>query len=765
MKKKIVSILTIIVCIIFCKAYTEVTDYPDALNIKNIPTRWEDRDCFCFSDMGAWHGFGLPPSNSTQYYGGFIGPYEMIWNGWMGESYVQVVLTDADANQEIDLSAVQPDEITLYPGLLKQKFTTQGITLELEMWYVSGRSSVVRAKITNNASETKQFKVEWKGKLFTVSQYTYEALDDGIRHEIDDFWYKVKVEEGNFTSATGDQHSYRTHTDKVYSIEAGKSISSAVAVSTLFEQGEFETEKTFLNTQVFSDIDKSYDDNVAKWNGYLDRSLKNKQGQFIVEEDLRSVAVKCLLTLTTNWRSAAGDFLHDGIYPSYSISYFNGFWAWDTWKHSFALAPVIPELAKDGIRSMFDYQDSYGMVPDCIYYWKNENNFRNTKPPLTTWAVWEIYEYNNDNDFIQEMYPKLKTYHEWWYTYRDNDNNGLCEYGSTDGTLAAAAWESGMDNAVRFDNTQMLDNGNGGWSMNQESVDLNAYLYEEKVFLSKIAEVLGLSDDVTKFQTEAEALKQQIQSSFYDATNGFFYDKKISSSDFIDGEGPEGWTPLFTGVATQEQADKVKEMMLNENKFNTHAPFPTCAKDVPGFDATGYWRGPIWLDQAYFGVKALERYDFTDEAKMLKDKLFNTLENVKDSNKPLRENYNPLDGSGLYVDNFSWSAAHVLLLCRDEDTTTAINSSNAIKPQGFDFISHINPASQKLTVKLSQVYENELSLQMCNLKGQIIFKENIKPGIQEVKNIDISDVSKGIYLIGVRGSDIRKYRKLIITKK
>ena len=34
----------------------------------------------------------------------------------------------------------------------------------------------------------------------------------------------------------------------------------------------------------------------------------------------------------------------------------------------------------------------------------------------------------------------------------------MCEYGATDGTLEAAAWESGMDNAIRFDGAVMLKN-------------------------------------------------------------------------------------------------------------------------------------------------------------------------------------------------------------------------------------------------------------------------------------------------------------------
>lgn len=105
---------------------------------------------------------------------------------------------------------------------------------------------------------------------------------------------------------------------------------------------------------------------------------------------------------------------------------------------------------------MFDYMDEYGMVADCVYTDKKENNWRDTKPPLAAWAVWKVYEQTKDAAFVKEMYPKLVKYHQWWYENRDHDKNRLCEYGSTDGTRIAAAWESGMDNAVRFDEAVLM---------------------------------------------------------------------------------------------------------------------------------------------------------------------------------------------------------------------------------------------------------------------------------------------------------------------
>ena len=102
---------------------------------------------------------------------------------------------------------------------------------------------------------------------------------------------------------------------------------------------------------------------------------------------------------------------------------------------------------------------------------------------MSAWAVVKIYETDKDINFVKELYPKLKKYHYWWYANRDHDQDGLCEYGSTDGSLVAAKWESGMDNAIRFDDSTIVKNSEGAYSLNQESVDLNAYLYAEKKYL------------------------------------------------------------------------------------------------------------------------------------------------------------------------------------------------------------------------------------------------------------------------------------------
>jgi putative isomerase len=394
------------------------------------------------------------------------------------------------------------------------------------------------------------------------------------------------------------------------------------------------------------------------------QSLYNNHYLTFMRGEYLQLADKCYLTLQNNWRTPAGELKHSGVFPSYHYEWFHGFWAWDSWKHAAALAIFDTEKAKDQVRAMYDFMQDDGFIPDCVYRdtTLEKHNYRNTKAPLSAWAVWSIYKRDRDTLFLKEMYPKLVKQHNWWYKNRDHDQDGICEYGSTDGTLIAAKWESGMDNAVRFDSSAILKNHEGAYSLNQESVDLNAYLAAEKIYLGRIAETLTQSDFMD-WKDQAKALQSQIELQFFDAETGWFYDTNLNGTKFIKVMGCEGWIPLWSGSANYEQATRVKENMMLPSKFNDSIPLQTLSADHPKFKPDGgYWRGPVWLDQAYFGIQGLHNYSFRTEAFDLSYKIIHNSEGLLEKGPSIRENYNPLNGAGMEAQNFSWSAAHLLMI-------------------------------------------------------------------------------------------------------
>lgn len=603
-----------------------------------------------FADQGTWHAYALPQRNEDA--GAFIGPLLMDLKGeWLGNDFTRLRIYEN--NRELPLSRI--DTATYYvPGMLQQTYIAEGLQVCMQLIFTGNREAMIQVRLKNEGRAKRQLVLQWGGHTI-LPQAQLKAVPNGIAVVFSNSAHHFFID---YLSRQPYQLAIK---DNGY--QARKTIT--IPAKGIYE--DLQLQRYFLETKAITatkkkDFSQAYAQNTSRWNKYLSDYFA---GTAITVKDTTAarLAVKCIVTLITNWRSPAKDLLHAGVFPSAAYQGFYGFWAWDSWKQAVALADFHPSLAKDNIQALFDYQDPVGMVPDCIYIDKQENNLRDTKPPLAAWAVWEVFRVTKDTAWVQHLYPALRRYHQWWYANRDHDGNGLCEYGATDGTRIAAAWESGMDNAVRFDQAKMLrNNNNRAWSLDQESVDLNAYLYAEKLYLARLAAMLGDQREAAHWKRTADQLCVLINKHFYDPVSGFYYDRRLSGDLIREAQGAEGWLPLWAGIATPEQATAVAKVLLDTSRFNTWVPFPVLSAGNKQFDpANGYWRGPVWLDQFYFAVKGLEQYGMQEMAQGFVNKLWQHAAGMND-NQPLYENYHPLTGKGLNAVGFSWSAAHILKL-------------------------------------------------------------------------------------------------------
>ena len=632
--------------------YAQRSKYPDVLRLQTTVSDTSNVELSCFSDLGAWHAYALPEKSKD--FGSFTGPLLMDMKGeWLANSFAQLQLSENGKKIALDSSKAS---IRYYPGMLQQVFETGGLKIVLKLIFVSNRESLLQLEMTNLSAVKRTIGMSWTGTAL-LSSARLQKMPDGLlvrfahnRHRFEIMYQGDQQEDIRLNG-----NSYKTKSRDMV-LQPGEQVATS------------QVHRYFLHADEQAAATARYDfaaemkKNETRWDGYLEKYFSSAPG---LDEAKQRLAVKSIITLLTNWRSKAKDLLHDGVFPSVNYQGFYGVWSWDSWKQAVALSYFHPALAQENVLCMFDYQDEHGMVADCIYTDKGENNWRDTKPPLSAWAVLQIFEQSNDADFVKEIYPKLVKYHQWWYDNRDHDQNGLCEYGSTDGTRVAAAWESGMDNAVRFDNAVMIKNNNHAWSLNQESVDLNAYLYAEKLYLAELALILQQPGEATQWKKEAGSLGSLVNKQFFDEDKGYYYDKLFDKQDLITVEGTEGWIPLWAGIAGKRQADKVVTIMADRAKFNTHVPLPTFTADHPKFNpGNGYWRGPVWLDQFYFGVEGLKKYGYAPLAGEFVGRLWKNADGLL-GDKPIRENYHPLSGEGLNAINFSWSAAHILMLLKN----------------------------------------------------------------------------------------------------
>ena len=741
----------------------EPIGYANVLDMTAVPTPqiygdYSTNKYNNFCDLGSWHGYYLHTQDNTEAYGGFAGPvilaeeYPVNLSDCIGKWVIEG--TDGTVYDLADAEAT----VNAYPGKLVQGYAMEDIDLKLELIFVSDRTALIRTTIDNKTDEALELSLKQTGRIFDTYSggspmgTSLAATDDGVAvnfQTIRSIWSYMTTEENKFnirfdqpvtTEVSEDELSYESTFEEPITVEPDEPYVTYQTQSFTFTDEEA-AEEADKSTDMLVGGDGYFVENSERWEGYVE-TIDNAD----VDQAYKNAAVKAVETLMTNWISAAGALQHGGIVPSKSYQWFIGLWGWDSWKQATGMARFNPEAAEDNIRAHFDYQitaddpvrpQDVGTIVDCIFYNLGPErggdsgnwNERNSKPALAAWAVYNVYRQTGDVSFLEEMYPKLVAYHNWWYTNRDVDHNGIAEYGAMvhdshylydnegniqldkngeplfdeDAVIEAAAWESGMDNATRFDKegngpddigvhvfpVRNSDNEIVGYSINQESVDLNSYLYAEKAFLMSMAEELGYDEDVAKYEKEAEYVRDYINTNMYDEETGFYYDLQTNEDGSEKkllvnrGKGTEGWLPLWAKLATPEQAARVAENMLDEDKFYRPVPFPTASADNDKYSPSTYWRGPVWLDQALYAVEALQNYGYNEEAREAAYRLFDNTEGLL-GDGPIRENYNPETGEGLHTKNFSWSAAAFYLLFEDTLAGNETTSQDALPIPGSE---------------------------------------------------------------------------------
>ncbi|ASP48841.1 alpha-glucosidase [Cognaticolwellia beringensis] len=777
----------------------------NTINRKGIPSKHKDYDqnqnqkFNPLFDLGAWHGFLLPDNESA--YGAFTGPMIIAqeYSLYIADKLEKLSIVDKNTHKIFNFSKAEKQVYSM-PGELIQQYQFDSLMVRFNLRYISNRTALIKTEIINLSPKNISLTLNWQGALLSqwdAKSTVEQALPNWTRTlssnasgivinfgKVRKTWDILTSESSQYQITRSIPAISKVEQDRLsYSSDSDIEIAPKSAFNLFTTQSYFHhtdeaiKEQAFI-TSVLKTPELYFEKSKSRWHSYLAKGLLPENDN----KEQTLIAIKAIETLTGNWRSAAGDLLHDSVTPSVTARWFNGAWAWDSWKHAYAMARFNPSTAKDNIRAMFDYQitaddeirpQDQGMVIDAVFYNKDTPrggyggnwNERNSKPPLASWAVWQVYLTTKDVDFIKEMFPKLQRYHQWWYRNRDHNQNGLVEYGATKhrfhnddngnisfkvkyvklptedkinlkqckteeqywyhcsgmalyqqvieradyddidiGAQHGAAWESGMDNAARFGfiNPEQLSiyaklhyQGNIeqarkdwqvmfyenrdetgellGFSINQESVELNTYLAHEKTLLSKMAALLKLSKISSDYKRSATELANRVNQCFFDEESGFYYDRKIVNTDksltntctgellTMRGRGPEGWSPLWANIADKDKASRVKDIMLNKKEFNTKVPLGTAALSNPAYDANIYWRGRVWLDQVYFGLIALNNYGYHNDAKSLANKLLQNSEGMKE-HKAIRENYNPETGEVQGASNFSWSAAHLLML-------------------------------------------------------------------------------------------------------
>ena len=361
-------------------------------------------------------------------------------------------------------------------------------------------------------------------------------------------------------------------------------------------------------------------------------------------------------------------------------------WLWDSCFHAIILTHYNTGDAKKELLSLVAKQFTNGMIPHMNYWqepektnfpkidWGKEDSSSITQPPMLAYAVWQIYQKDQDLEFLSNIYGHIKRFYDYLLKERDPRGHHLVSIINPD--------ESGEDNSPRFDLPLNLPpkqtieenykkrlelisknhkcNFDAPFCMKNffwaKDVPFNSILVENLKILSSIADRLNFDEESEYYQNQASLIKGAMRNLMLE--DGIFWSTYGKDYKKIKVKTWAILSPLFAKVATDSEAKSlIKNYFLNPDEFYLPFILPTTSKSDPAFDPNGFWRGPIWMSLNWIVFKGLKNYGFQMEAKYLLDCSIKLLEK-----SGFREQYDPFTGEGYGARNFTWGGLIVDML-------------------------------------------------------------------------------------------------------
>jgi len=187
-------------------------------------------------------------------------------------------------------------------------------------------------------------------------------------------------------------------------------------------------------------------------------------------------------------------------------------------------------------------------------------------------------------------------------------------------------------------------------------VDLNSLLYHLEVTIADAYRASFNLVQARQFKKRAKARAESIQEYLWDEKDGYYKDYNFHHGVHTSVKSLAGVFPLYVGAASQEQADRVADM-LRKDFLQPGGLVTTLVENGQQWDAPNGWAPLQWV-----AIEGLRRYGHEDLAEEISHRWMALNEKVYAASGKFVEKYNVesddgLGGGGEYVlqDGFGWT--------------------------------------------------------------------------------------------------------------
>ena len=240
-------------------------------------------------------------------------------------------------------------------------------------------------------------------------------------------------------------------------------------------------------------------------------------------------------------------------------------------------------------------------------------------PPIFAWTEYKYALQTGDRMRLERIYAKNRWLQRWYDLFESFDPDAPQPHGSICKVALKRVehgyhWKgcpNGMDNTPRGRTQDCPDADVRECPNNPDLLWVDAIAQQglSALYLAKIADLIGRSDEAKAWQERYEALKAEVNALYWDEKDGAYYD--ILSHDFskVRVLTPASFWPALAGMPTPERMSRMSAHLRNPDTLGGEMPTPSVARNDKAFDPKGgYWRGGVWMPTTYMTVKALDAY-------------------------------------------------------------------------------------------------------------------------------------------------------------
>jgi glycogen debranching enzyme len=255
-----------------------------------------------------------------------------------------------------------------------------------------------------------------------------------------------------------------------------------------------------------------------------------------------------------------------------------------------------------------------GEVPFGCYYGSIDAT------PLFVVLAGAYYERTGDLRFIETIWPHITRALEWMDTWGDRDGDGFVEYlRCSPNGLVHQGWKDSSNAVFHADGRP----AEGPIAL----CEVQSYVYEAKQRAAVLASVLGQSAMASRLLQEAQLLKERFEQAFWCEELSLYALALDGKKQQCRVRTSNAGHCLFSGIATQEHAQRVEASLLGKEFFSGWG-VRTVATSEARFNPMSYHNGSVWPHDNALIAMGLARYEFKQSALKIMTGLYDASRHV-----------------------------------------------------------------------------------------------------------------------------------------